>query len=148
MKTALIALTIFVCTAATASACFVRPPVEIHGWIPAGPIVTHSSPTDGTPVPAPIANPSLPVEAYCVQTVEAGETFVQANPGSFEAGGDWYALEQTGATVILDKHTRTLSWEDGHGVILAAMVPGIGLTCDAPWVSTDGVYLDPSYGLR
>ena len=109
---------------------------------------TTTSPTTTTVQLPPPLNTQKPVEAFCVQTVQAGETFVQANPGSFKPGGDWYALVTSGATVSLDGHVRTLQWEDGKGVILAAKVPGVGLTCDQPYVSTNGVYADPSYGLR
>lgn len=98
---------------------------------------TTTTPTTTSTVPP--VNPQQPVKAFCVQTVERGETFVQANPDSFSPGGDWYALVTSGATVVLDGHTVTLQWEDGKGVIAAPDVPGVGLTCDAPWVTTDGV---------
>lgn len=106
-------------------------------------------PPNGNPQPAPAPNPNLPVESFCVQTVERGETFVQANPGAFDPGGAWYDLTVSGATVTLDHHAVTLLWEDGKGVILAAKVPApIGLTCGQPYVSTNGDYQDKNFGLR
>lgn len=108
-------------------------------------------PPHGTPPPiqaTPPFNSSEPREAFCVQTAQRGETFVQATTTSFSPQGDWFKLWQTEATVVLDGHTVTLLFEGGKGVILAANVPGVGLTCAQPYVSTDGVYADPSYGLR
>lgn len=116
-------------------------------------------PPHGTPPPiqAAPAPPQENHEGYCVQTKERGETFVLAGVDSFKPGGDWYKLWQTGATVSLDGHTVTLMNEDGlnghqkgigNGVILAANVPGVGLTCAQPWVTTDGAYLDKKYGER
>lgn len=116
------------------------------------PVVT---PPPGTPstTPPPIsATPPLsssePREAFCVQTAQRGETFVQANTTSFSPGGDWFKLWQSEATVVLDGHVVTLLFEGGNGVILAAKVPGIGLTCGQPYVTTDGKYADPKYGQR
>lgn len=116
-------------------------------------------PPHGTPPPIQAAPPPPQEnhEGYCVQTKQRGETFVLAGVDSFKPGGDWYDLWQSQATVSLDGHTVTLMNEDGlngrqkgigGGVILAANVPGIGLTCGQPYVSTDGKYLDPAYGKR
>lgn len=105
-----------------------------------------NQPPVGTPAPPP--NPSLPSEAFCLQTKERGETFVQANPGAFDVGGAWYAITVAGTPVVLDGHTVTPLWENGKGVILAAKVPGVGLTCGQPYVSTDGVYANANFGLR
>lgn len=99
-------------------------------------------------VPAPPINSQEPVEAFCVQTLQRGETFVQANPGAFDPDGAWYPLFVGQATVILDGQSVTLLYEGGKGVILAALVPGVGLTCAQPYVSTDGVYQNPAFGLR
>jgi hypothetical protein len=99
-------------------------------------------------VPAPPVNRQLPVEAFCVQTIERGETFVQAQPDSFKPGGDWYNLWFNNQKVTLDGHVVTLQYEGGKGVILAANVPGVGLTCGQPYVSTNGVYANPAYGNR
>lgn len=108
---------------------------------------TTTFPTTSTSLPPPL-NTQKPVEAFCMQTAERGETFVQANPDSFKPGGDWYTIWKNQMPVKLDGHVVTPQYEDGHGVILAAKVPGVGLTCDQPYVSTNGVYADPSYGLR
>jgi hypothetical protein len=114
-----------------------------------GPSGTQSVSLTGTGAqPAPKPNPQLPVEAFCVKTKERGNTFVQANPASFKPGGDWYALWSTNSKVVLDGHAVTLWFEDGNGVILAANVPGVGLTCDQPYVTADLKYADPSYGNR
>lgn len=119
----------------------------------------NTPPPHGTPPPiqAAPAPPQENHEGYCVQTKERGETFVLAGKKSFEPNGDWWKLWQSQATVSLDGHTVTLMLEDGlngrqkgigNGVILAANVPGVGLTCAQPWVTTDGAYLDSKYGER
>jgi len=123
------------------------------GYIPAGPPSNHFPTPGGTPVPAPVPNGNLPVEDYCVQTAESGETYVQANPGAFEPGGSWYDLWVNQAQLNVDGKIVTLQYEDGHGAILAAHVPdgsaaGYFATCSQPYVSTNGVYADPSYGSR
>lgn len=97
---------------------------------------------------APPVSPNGPVEGFCMQTTTAGETFVQANAGSFDPGGDWYSLWSSQTPVTLDGQVLTPQFENGRGVILAALVPGVGLTCAQPYVSTDGVYQNPGYGLR
>lgn len=98
-------------------------------------------PTTTTPPvqPTPPVKPEEPSQGFCVQTVQRGETFVQANPGSFSPGGDWFALWQSQATVVIAGQTVTLQYEGGKGVIEAPNVPGVGYTCDQPYVSTDGV---------
>lgn len=116
------------------------------------PVAHPSTPPNGTTVPpvtppvaAPAVSSSEPTEAFCVQTLQRGETFVQANEGSFDQGGSWYDLTVGGATVSLDGHDVTLLWENGAGVIVAPNVPGVGLTCGQPYVSTDGVVADPGW---
>lgn len=138
---------------ATAASAFTRPLDGMPGgWIPPGPQTSWPTPPPN-PVPAPTPSGNLPVEDYCVQTAEAGETYVQANPGSFDPGGSWYSLWLSQAQVILDGKIVTLQYEDGKGEILAAHVPdgsaaGYFATCSQPYVSTNGVYADPSYGVR
>jgi hypothetical protein len=88
-----------------------------------------------------------------VQTIERGNTYVQAAPGSFSPGGDWYALWTANAQVVLDGQKVTLQYENGNGLILAAHVPKPGnagwfATCDQPWVSAEMQYQNPGYGLR
>jgi hypothetical protein len=98
------------------------------------------------PVPAPVVNGQITAEGFCVQTLQRGETFVQANVGSFNAGGDWFDLWSSQATVTTaDGYVVTLLFEDGHGAIVAPNVPGVGLTCAQPYVSTDGVVANPDW---
>ena len=100
--------------------------------------------------------PQVNAEDFCVQTFQRGETYVQATPGAFDADGDWFNAWATNATVVLDGHSVQLLYEGGKGVILAAHVPyqpgnadaGYFATCGQPYVSTDGVYANPLYGLR
>lgn len=93
----------------------------------------------------PPSPPSVPVEFFCVQTKERGETAVQAYEGAFNAGGAWRNLAIAGATLNIAGHVVTLMWENGAGVIVAPVVPGRGATCDQPEVSTDGKVLHPEY---
>lgn len=127
--------------------CVPIPPTPPQGNPP-----PHGNPPPTTTPPpistTPPVNTNEPREAFCVQTAQRGETFVQATTTSFSPQGDWFKLWQSEATVVLDGHVVTLLFEGGKGVILAANVPGIGLTCAQPYVSTDGVYANPAYGLR
>ena len=122
---------------------------QYHPCPPPGTTPPPNHPTGPPPqLSAPPVSPNGPVEGFCMQTTTAGETFVQANAGSFDPGGDWYSLWSSQTPVTLDGQVLTPQFENGRGVILAALVPGVGLTCAQPYVSTDGVYQNPGYGLR
>lgn len=104
-------------------------PITPPGTTPP-PVVTPVVPPAGGGISQiPTLNPNLPVKAYCVATVQRGWTFVQANVGSFDEGGDWFALWSTGATVVLDGHTVTLDYLGGKGLRDAILDPVVGLTC-------------------
>ena len=109
---------------------------------------TTTVPTTTETTPTPTPNPGEPSEGYCVQTSQYGNTFVQAGPDSFKPGGDWYALWKSNATVVVAGRIVTLQYEDGNGLILAALVPNVGLTCDQPYVDAFMHYANPGYGLR
>lgn len=112
-----------------------------HPLTPPG---TGTTGTPGTPTPpvvspTPVTPSGAHAEFFCVQTEQRGNTAVQAYDGAFDANGAWRALTVAGATLDIAGHTVTLMWEGGKGVIVAPVVPGVGPTCDQPYVSTDGV---------
>lgn len=72
---------------------------------------------------------------YCVQTLNRGWTYVEAALGSFDAGTEWRALYDSGATVFVAGHTLLLAAEGDVGLVVAPVVDGLGGTCDQPYVS-------------
>ena len=77
--------------------------------------------------PAPVKRPQ---EGYCIPTVERGWTFVQLEVDQFVRDPHWAAI-LAGLPVVLDGHRITPT---GAPAILAGLVPGVGLTCDQPYV--------------
>ena len=69
-------------------------------------------------------------EGYCLPTVERGWTFVQLEIDQFVRDPHWAAI-LAGRAVVLDGRRVTPT---GAPAILAALVPGVGLTCDQPYV--------------
>lgn len=132
-----------------------HPPVKPPVVTPPKPPVTVPKPPVSQPVPPGVATPPVVVATapvtgshsntlFCVQTTDYGWTMVQADDHSFDVGGAWRLLYNSGATVKVGNKTVTLAGlvddPDGgsRGIMLAPFVtaPGYeGYRCDQPWVS-------------
>ena len=75
--------------------------------------------------------PQVPQEGYCVPTVERGWTFAQLAVDQPTRDPYWATIFGSRIPVVLGGHLVTPT---GAPVILAALVPGVGLTCDQPYV--------------
>lgn len=87
------------------------------------------------PVPAPVPTPTPPqvsVVSYCVLSTNAAGVdtyvYVQASPGSFEPGGDWRALYDANAKVLIAGNWFTFKNIGSAGIFLAPFVNGVS-TC-------------------
>jgi hypothetical protein len=69
-----------------------------------------------------------PHEGYCVPTLERGWTFVELGVDQHQRDPYWSAVFATRAPIVLSGHQVTPVGPP----VLAALVPGVGLTCDQP----------------
>ena len=77
--------------------------------------------------PAPVERPQ---EGYCIPTVERGWTFVQLEVDQFVRDPHWAAI----LAGLPPRPRRPPHHADRSACDLAALVPGVGLTCDQPYV--------------
>jgi hypothetical protein len=98
------------------------------------------------PLPEPENPPTTPFTpqenrtGWCFQTKNQGWTFVDLTSDfSPVKGASWFDLYLAEATVVLDGHEVTFagweSWRKDGGILPAPNIPGVGLTCDNPWLS-------------